>query len=468
MKLRKILQLTLMLATVSAAADACTIFSGKDNNGHVWAGNNEDMVFTFNSYLNLVASSDTTLGYMYHSYFSPDGTVQGGVNEAGLFFDGNAVRPSAYKDYEKKKDFPGGSRLLFHHVLKTCKTVHEVFALFNEYRLSGLEAAQIHLADKFGNLGIIVADSMWITNAPCQISTNYNLCHNNKDGIDCWRFPIAERMLNTHEPGLDVFNEICDSTSRKTRYSTLYSTVHDLTTGEIWFFYGMDYHKKYKTSLNELLKNGSRSFFLYELFIEEPLVDIYKTYLTNGADEALARLNSFQLTSGRSNEILRLLVSDLIYFNRDFRSYPFLATLIRSQNKPDEFNLVLNAIALFCTGQKNDAIDMLKNYSMANPDNTAVNEFLNRMLGIMDENANARFELKGYANAQHVFVNGISISPIYNFLVKNGDTWTGSFVLPAGAYQYNFSVDGTNVTDPENSETVTIGNILYNKMLVTY
>jgi hypothetical protein len=56
--------------------EAFTIFSGKDKNDHVWAGNNEDMVFTFNIYLNVVPGSDSTFGYIFLTYYSPDGFIQ--------------------------------------------------------------------------------------------------------------------------------------------------------------------------------------------------------------------------------------------------------------------------------------------------------------------------------------------------------------------------------------------------------
>ena len=171
---------------------ACTIFSAKDKNGHIWAGNNEDYIFTFRTYLNIASASDSTLGYIFFSYFSPDGTVEGGTNEAGLFFDFNAIPETEYKDYSKKKDYPGGHNALMHYLLKNCKTVEEAFTMFRKYRDPDLRTSQMHLADKFGNLGIILADSMWITKADFQVSTNYNLCHEKTDSKACWRFPIAE------------------------------------------------------------------------------------------------------------------------------------------------------------------------------------------------------------------------------------------------------------------------------------
>lgn len=467
MNIIKLVVLAIILNGGLAELNACTVFSGKDNKGQVWAGNNEDMYFTFNSYLNLVAATDSTFGYSCFTFFSPEGAVQGGVNEAGLFFDGSAVRPSSYKDYDKKLEFPGGSRQLFHHVLKKCKTVNDVFTLFRKFRLRGLEAAQIHVADKYGNFGIIVADSMWITNSNHQVSTNYNLCHPDKDGITCWRFPIAEGVLSVREPGLETFREICDSTSRRTKYSTVYSNIHNLTTGDIWFYYGMNYSKAYKTNIKELLKKGTRSFFLHELFPDDPLVSLYKTYGSGGVDECLKELKTCSLPPGRKEELMRLISSDLIFFKRDFNSFPILQALIQSEKVPDEFNHVLCAISLFCTGRKDEALDVLKKYLAVNPKSSLAKVQFNQIQGIFDEGANTRFVLKGYPNAQNVIVDGISISPIYYFLVKDGDQWTGKFRLPPSEYRYSFYVDGQRILDPENPDVIEDTGVECNRLVVS-
>ena len=71
---------------------------------------------------------------MYFTYFSPDDMIQGGANEAGLFFDFNAIPETEYKDYEKKKDYPGGHDALMRYFLKNCETVEEVFAMYKKYR----------------------------------------------------------------------------------------------------------------------------------------------------------------------------------------------------------------------------------------------------------------------------------------------------------------------------------------------
>ncbi|MEI6059445.1 MAG: hypothetical protein WCR72_02000 [Bacteroidota bacterium] len=254
-----------------ANSEACTIFSAIDKKGNVWTGNNEDGIFDLNTCINIAAPTNKTFGYIYFTNSKNQNEFpQGGINDAGLFFDGNAVPISVYKDFDKKKDFPNGINEMMFYILKNCKTVQEVFNIFKIYRLKGLEGSQLHFADKYGNFGIIVADSMWFTKANYQISTNYNLCHPNKDSISCWRFPIAERIIKSKEIGLETFRDICDSTSQEKW--TNYSNVQNLNTGDIWFYYAMNYSRPYKTNIKELLKKGNRTFYMYKLFKDDPLV----------------------------------------------------------------------------------------------------------------------------------------------------------------------------------------------------
>ena len=252
-------------------SNACTVFSAIDKKGNVWTGNNEDGIFSLNTCINVVAPTNNTFGYLYFTNSKNQNEFpQGGMNDAGLFFDGNSVPHSNYKKFDKKKDFPGGINEMVFSILRNCKTVQEVFEIFKVYRLQGLETSQLHFADKYGNFGIIVADSMWITKANYQISTNYNLCHPDKDSITCWRFPIAERILKSREIGLETFRDICDSTSQKKW--TNYSNIKNLNTGDFWLYYAMNYSRPYKVNLNELVKKGNSSFYMYELFNDDLLV----------------------------------------------------------------------------------------------------------------------------------------------------------------------------------------------------
>ena len=266
----KIILILLLIMSINIS-NACTIFTAKDKNGNVWTGNNADKVFTLNTYITVVAPKEKEYGFFYYTNSKNIKEFpQGGTNEAGLYFDGNSIPKCNYKNFDKKKDYPTGDNEMMLDILRKCKTVQEAFNYFKIYRIRGLEVSQLQFVDKFGNKGIIVADSMWLSEADYQSSTNYNLCHPNKDSIDCWRFPIAERMLKSREIGLESFRDICDSTRQKKWTNT--SQIQNLNTGEIWLYYAMNFSRPYKTSIKELINKGNHSFYFYELFKDDLIV----------------------------------------------------------------------------------------------------------------------------------------------------------------------------------------------------
>ena len=85
---------------------ACTIFSGIDKNGQVWVGNNEDNSFSFSNQIHIHPATDSTFGFYTLSY-QHHYNIEGGMNEAGLFFDFNALPRTIYKNSQHKTDFPG-------------------------------------------------------------------------------------------------------------------------------------------------------------------------------------------------------------------------------------------------------------------------------------------------------------------------------------------------------------------------
>jgi hypothetical protein len=461
----RILYLILALITTISQSAACTIFCAKSKNGNVWAGNNEDQLFNFRTCLNIVASTDSTLGYISFTNSNRQSEfIQGGINEAGLFYDGNAVPFTEYKNFDKKKAFPGSERNMIEYILRKCKTVPEVLALFNTYRLPGLETGQMHFADKFGNFGIVVADSMWLTKENYQISTNYNLCHSNKDNMDCWRFPIAESLLKSREINFETFKTICDSTSQKSMAGTVYSNIHNLNTGDVYFFYGMNYKTPYKTTISELLDGGTRSFYLYELFNSFPLVSTYNTYRAAGASMAISKLSL--LSPQEKRTILFQLTDDLIICNHDFNAYPFLRELIDLDGDTVDILSAFNAFALFCMDRKTKAKQVLETSLKKFPDNGLFKDLLNQMNGRYNPESNCNFELKGYNTAKFVYVEGLDDPSIEYFLIRNGNKWIGKFLLPPEEYHYYFSVDGKKILDSNNKEQIIVDGEKYNKITI--
>nr|WP_294859063.1 hypothetical protein [uncultured Fluviicola sp.] len=448
-KIRISLLLVTLLLTVTNGF-GCTIFSAKDKNGQVWAGNNEDYFFTFKNLINIVPPKTDCFGYVYLTYNRASESMQGGVNEAGLFFDFNAVPyTKRKKESSTKEHFPGGDEKMFEYMMEHLTTVQEVMDLYKKYEVWSIEYAQLHLADKHGNLGIIVADSMWITKDNYLASTNYNLCHADHDGDDCFRMPIAERLLKNNEPSLDLFTQICDSTHQYyyTGVGTIYSNIHNLTTGEVWFYFGQDYTNAYKTTIQDLLKLGKTSIYICDLFKEQPLVKAYTAAKNKANESAIEIMNSIEDSITRSHS-MRLLVTSLLDMDADFDSYPIYEHYLKTITwEAKDFQV--NTIALYCRGQKEKALESLaeglKNY----PGDESLLVLKDQLRGKFPSNTNYRIELEGFEDANYVLLEDFSYYKLDDFLVKEGGKWVGGYDLTPDDLFFSFIVDGKEVLSPQ-------------------
>jgi len=464
-KIRISLLLLMFLLTIHNGF-ACTIFSAKDKKGQVWAGNNEDNLFTFKNLINIVPSKTNCFGYIYLTYNDSRQGMQGGVNEAGLFFDFNAVPATKRKEESRTKEhYPGGNRKMFEYMMEHLTTVQEVIDLYKKYEVWGIEYGQLHLADKYGNLGIIVADSMWITTNNYLASTNFNVCHADRDGDDCFRMPIAERLLKNNEPSFDLFTEICDSTHQyySSGVSTIYSNIHNLTTGELWFYFGNDFKNAHKTTVRELLKLGNTSIYVCDLFKEQSLVKAHLAAKNKAYEDAIEIINAIEDPAMRS-EKMRLLVTGLLDMEADFDSYPIFEHYLKSIAwEAKDFQV--NAIALYCRGQKEKALESVTEGLKKYPGDEALLMLEDQLHGKFPSYTNYRLELKGFEDATYVLLEGFSYFKLDYFLVKEGNKWVGEYALTPDEYFFSFIVDGKEVLASQFDTSLDNG-IVYNHVVI--
>lgn len=336
----KFLLLLFAVTIFPSNAWSCTIFCAKDSNEQVWAGNNEDYnYFTFDIKIKITPKTDSTFGFFYFTY-THNQFPQGGVNEAGLFFDFNAVE--AYEKDNRKKNvpYPGRSDAMMLYMLKHCKTVSEAIELYEKYETPWMDKGQLHVADKYGNMGIMVADSAWITTSNYQVSTNFILYQNDNDYKRCRRYPIAEGVLKTSEPNFETFKKICDLTSQRKVYTTIYSNVHNLNTGEMRLYYAWDYETPYKTTINELMEFGDTLFPIRDLFPNQNLVKAYYTYLGKDFTAALSVLNEIDDSLVRE-DMLKLLALDSFFGStRDSTDDDLVHQIIEASNHEELLSLI--------------------------------------------------------------------------------------------------------------------------------
>lgn len=436
---------------------SCTIFSARDHNGQVWVGNNEDNTFSFYNYINVFPSkSGVNYGYYTLSYHTPENgenfNIQGGMNEAGLFFDFNILSEGLQEyiinDIHKKKSFPGGDQAILSHILATFSTVEEVLDFFEVYWFDiGFKGAQMHLADRNGHFAMIdPTGSRLLTDAPYQLSTNFSICAK-EDESSCWRYPIARDILDQKKPSLLSFTEICKRTAQKGPIATIYSNIQNLTTGDINFFFGLDYNDSYSTNISSLLDKGRKSYLIRDLFPNNALSQVYRTYIKSGALNASEQLSSLKLESDIENTFLAAFVQNEIGSMFNLQALPFLESYLKS-DPIGHWMTGASAIAHFNKGEVEEALHLVNAYYNTYPETSMDVKYMrNRFKGIFPAGHNTEIKLKGYKTATHVFVKGLP-DGIYNFMSKTTGGWIFKKKLPDGIYNFSFVVDGKELLDP--------------------
>ena len=227
--------------------------------------NNEDGPPGVANFINVFPkTADTRYGYYTLSYLSPaageGGNAQGGTNEAGLTFDFNAMRYVDEFDPASRQAYPDGNDAILAHIMGNLRSVGEVITFFEIYWFEGgFRSAQLHVADRDGRFALISASGVYVAEAGQPlISTNFDLC-GGEDGGNCWRYPIAEEKLATREVGLATMLSIALDTRQK-EYTTVYSNVQNLTTGDIWFMSYHDPNQLAQVNIADLLAGGRASY----------------------------------------------------------------------------------------------------------------------------------------------------------------------------------------------------------------
>ncbi|RZK38940.1 MAG: hypothetical protein EOO61_07595 [Hymenobacter sp.] len=449
--------LLLLLLVSKSCLFACTIVSGTDPKGQTWAMNNEDFFHTSSNYVNVFPTKDKhTLGYITITYGSPESSVQGGVNEAGLFFDVNALPPpQKYKLSVGKKPFPHGNML--EYMLQHCKSVPEFLALWNTYYLPEL-GDQIHLADKYGNLAVIAPDT--ILRATKQLtSTNFNVCDTGPQKQRCWRYPIAQKLLA--EDGVSQANlvKIAAATSQREFTTSVYTNIHNLSTGEIWFYLAEEYQTTWHTSVPALLKQGKQHILLASRFPQNASRRLATVLRTEGTAKAIGRfLQQGQFSASQKESQLRMAFLNAFYIDKDFAKanvlFPLWEQYMYTNKRLDKTEIQFTkAEVLAVKGKNKEAIQVLE--ALQKP-SWKTNALLTNLRD--SEEANAAIELTGYTKAKSVVVEMKGDYSFFRFMQKTPAGWRLRLKSNREELKYCFYINGKRVVNSaqpvlENQET---------------
>jgi hypothetical protein len=257
-------------AEAPSVSQSCTVFLGDDEE-RVLVGNNEDYGDPFANVWFLPAE-DAKLGRFL---IGTEGVIQGGMNEAGLMFDGLTM-PTVEVPIDDRPFYYG---MWTARALEVCSTVDEVLAFWQSFCTPGVWEGKAFYADATGDAVLIEGDAIVRKSDPFLVSTNFLQSRTAPDDVTCERFLTATDMLTAasdYTP--ELFRDILDAVHAEFRGGggTIYSTVYDLRALTITCYLYYDFAHPIVLDLLEELGRGKRGVDLRSLFGENEAYDAWR------------------------------------------------------------------------------------------------------------------------------------------------------------------------------------------------
>ena len=244
----------------------CTIVMAA-RDGLVLAGNNEDRDHP-RTIVMFVPATEKYFGRIVFGY--DDSPFQGGMNDRGLFIDGNALRPTGWTPVPGKPTFPG---VVISHILGTCASCEDVRTFFESYNVPGLRRARFPVADKTGASMVVeygkgrvrfVTSGTWY-----QIATNFVMSNVEDGRYPCWRYRAADKILSGAETlSVELMRSVLGETRQTGGSPTIYSNIYDLKNGVVLTYNRGNFDKAVTMNLADELRKGGRRLELGPLFKE--------------------------------------------------------------------------------------------------------------------------------------------------------------------------------------------------------
>ncbi|MBC9930535.1 carcinine hydrolase/isopenicillin-N N-acyltransferase family protein [Chitinophaga qingshengii] len=262
----------LCLLTGLFSAHACSILYYIDaKTGKIYAVNNEDYWFDVSPYILIQPHTDGKLARLWYGWGK---NAQGGINEAGLFFDG-AVTPQVarVKGYHN----PVGN--LGDDILAQCHTVEEALALLEEKKVA-LTDGHLLFGDRQGHATVVewVNGKRNLVNIQNNVlmATNFLLTDKEKGNYPCPRYAAMEAAVqqlqaSSSPVGLKEVGNIAARAVQpmatggpyRKAYGTLYTSFINITDMEFVLVYKLDNAKQTKLDLKaEFAKPTARTISL--------------------------------------------------------------------------------------------------------------------------------------------------------------------------------------------------------------
>jgi len=244
---------------------SCTVFYAAAENIAL-GGNNEDFWNPFTK-MWFIPAETGKYGRMYVGF--DDFSLQGGMNDQGLFFDGLAVKNVTVPADPSKATYNGN---LVDKAMSECATVDCVINMINRYDMSGAWNGQFFFGDRTGDAAIIEPLNIIRNEGRYLIATNFFQSEVPAEERDqeCWRYQAAYEQLDAAETfSVELFRDILDAVHQEETWGgTLYSTIYDLNAGLIYVYLFHDFEHEVVLNLADELAQGAHTYEIPALFPE--------------------------------------------------------------------------------------------------------------------------------------------------------------------------------------------------------
>ncbi len=261
---RVLLTLVVVLA-MGSLSSGCTFFK-VTLNGYTMVGNNED-AWSIDPRIWFENGKTGEYGAVYLG--QNNSTPQGGMNEAGLMFDGLKSPP---KSFSRTEDQPSiHFEELVRRVLRSCATVREAQVLIRNFDCSQLNGAYAIFVDRSGEYLVVEADTLFTGNEATYAVTNFcvSTC-TDFDSVPSERYQRGRALLAA---GADTSLAFCTSIvksmhacRKKLGEGTLYSNILDPQRGLVHLYFYHHYTTLRTFDLKDELAKGDHNVDMTTLF----------------------------------------------------------------------------------------------------------------------------------------------------------------------------------------------------------
>jgi hypothetical protein len=269
---------------------SCTVIYAAD--GEVALGGNNEDGFNPLTKIWFVPGVDGGYGSAWVGY--DDLVIQGGMNEAGLFFDALAVREVTVPPDPNRPEVSGP---VWPRLMSRCATVDCVREFYDQTSLPGTWNGQALFGDSRGDSVIVEPLAVLPKDGTFQVATNFFQWEVPSTNRTDERYDTATSMLGRSDRfSPDVIRDVLQATHQEGDVNTVYSTVYDLKARTIDLYYFHDYSTNVTFDLATELAKGVHGYDIAALFGPNVAADALAAPIHRRIAATLATLPSTTVT----------------------------------------------------------------------------------------------------------------------------------------------------------------------------